>query len=112
MSVSPTYVCVPSVCPVQVEASGASDPLELELHAVVSGQLGAGTQTWVLCRDSQCSSPLIHLSGPNLPTSYMSQALCKAPAPASLNPTQCSLWPCKTGVMFLKEKEGGPPKAP
>ena len=37
-------------------------PLELELETVMSHYVDAGNQTQVLCKSSQCSYPLSHLS--------------------------------------------------
>jgi hypothetical protein len=42
----------------------ASDPLELESQLTVNHHVGAGNQTCVLCKDSQCSSLLSCFSRP------------------------------------------------
>lgn len=38
----------------------APDPLDLELQMPMSCPVGAGSQIQVLCKSSQCSSPLSH----------------------------------------------------
>lgn len=46
------YICVSCVCLVSEDQRRASDPLDLELHVVVSHYVGAGNQTQVLCKSS------------------------------------------------------------
>jgi hypothetical protein len=41
-----------------------SDPLGLKLQTAVHPHVGAGDQTWVLWKNSQCSQPLGHLPSP------------------------------------------------
>lgn len=42
-----------------------SDPLRLELQMVVSCHMDSGNWAWVLCKSSQCSKLLGHLSRPH-----------------------------------------------
>lgn len=49
-----------------VQKGASSDPLGLELQTVVNCCLGAGNQTWILHKSSQCSQPVSHLSCPPL----------------------------------------------
>lgn len=51
------YMC--SVCRLHAprDHETALDPLELE-WMVVSFHVGAGNQTWVLCKNNRCSLPL------------------------------------------------------
>ena len=52
------YICVPWVSSSHGGQKRASDPLKLELQTIVSYHMGAGNQTCVLCKSSQCSSLL------------------------------------------------------
>lgn len=42
------------MCAVPVEAKrGCGNPLELELQMIVNHHLGAGNQSWVLCKSTK-----------------------------------------------------------
>ena len=49
------HVCVLRVCSVQGSQKRMLDPLELGLQVAVNHQVGAGKQTWFLCKSSKCS---------------------------------------------------------
>jgi hypothetical protein len=51
MSILPMFVCMPGA---QGDQKGAPNALELKLETLVSHYVGAGNQTQVLCKDSQC----------------------------------------------------------
>lgn len=55
-------VCVPDMCLVAAEFRVHTPaPLELELSVVAGHHVGSGNQTWILCKNSQCSDPLTYL---------------------------------------------------
>lgn len=49
------YVCKTFVSGTQGSQTTVQNLLGLELQVVVSYHVGAGTQIWVLCKNSQCS---------------------------------------------------------
>lgn len=68
MSVFSTNRCVPYVClvPIHRGEKRASDSLALVLGIVVNHHIGAGNQTWALCKNNKCSQPMGHLPSPAL----------------------------------------------
>lgn len=59
-------VCITCVPGAHEGQNREFNPLEQQLHLVVSRHVGAGNHTWVFCRSSECSSRRSHLSSPCL----------------------------------------------
>ena len=83
------YVYVPHACLLpKVTARGLWIPLEQELQTVVNLHVGAGNQTWVLCKRGPSppllgpclSSPVFQLSAPSLVASgFFPEAVVSRP---------------------------------